>query len=82
MQPSAYCKVLAMFATSGRLYDASVDNLYSLMYFIMLLNILIIRNQLPRGGIALVLRLQPIKSSATGTKTDETVYAFQKTTSK
>ena len=81
MQPSAYCKVLAVFAMSGMLSDASVEDLYSLIRSIMLLITLLISDQLPHGGVALALRLQPIKSSATGTKTDETVYGTQKTTS-
>ena len=67
---------------SGTLSDASVDDLYSLMRSIMLLSMLLIDDQLPHGGVALALRLQPIESSATGTNTDETVYATPKTTSK
>ena len=42
MQPSACCKVLAIFATSGMLSDASVDDLYSFMRSMMLLSMLLI----------------------------------------
>ena len=37
MQPSACCKVLANFPTSGTLSGASVDDLYLLMRSMMLL---------------------------------------------
>ena len=78
MQPSAYCKVLAIFAISGILSDMSVEDLYSLMHSIMLLSMLIIYDELPHGGEAQSLRLHLIASSATKTKTGEIVYTTQK----
>ena len=76
MQLCGCYRVLAIFTMPGTLADASAEDLYSLILSIMLLSLLQIDDQLPRGGAALALRLQPINSSATGTKTDQTVYAF------
>ena len=80
MQLSAYCEVLAMFATSGTLSDAAVDNLYSCIRSMMWLIILLICDQLPRGGVAQALRLQPITSSANKTETVKAVRCYTKTT--
>ena len=74
---------MAIFAMSGMLSDASMDNLYySCMRSMVLLIILLIGEQLPRCGVGQVLRLQSIASSANKTGTVNAVICYQKATSK
>ena len=58
--------------------DASAEDLCSLMCSMMLLSMLLICDELPHGGVAQALRLQPIASSTRKTKTGEAVNATQK----